>query len=151
MKKKTNKKSVTRISPSQKRQVKKLVRSSSEGKGGAAGPIEIWHKTTCSTSRSALELLKKKKIKPGIFLYSETPPSESEIKSLLKKLGIKAEELVRKKEAIYKEKFEGKKMTEAQWIKALAKYPILIERPIVIKGNKAVVGRPVERILEIIW
>ena len=94
--------------------------------------------------------MKEHKVKPDIFLYTETPPTAEEIKDILKKLGIKAEELIRKKESIYKEKFAGKKMTEEKWIKAMVKYPILIERPIVIKGNKAVIGRPTEKILEII-
>ena len=118
--------------------------------GPGKGRIEVWHKTTCSKSCEVMNLLKKKKIRPDVFLYSEAAPSEEEIKSVLKKLGIKAEELIRKKEKIYKEKFEGKKMTEEKWIKAMAKYPILIERPIVIKGNKAVIGRPTEKILEIL-
>lgn len=97
-----------------------------------------------------MEVLKKKKIVPDVFLYAVTPPNEAEIKAVLKKLGISAEELIRKKENIYKEKFEGKKMNEEKWIKAMVKYPILIERPIIIKGNKAVIGRPIEKILEII-
>jgi arsenate reductase len=97
-----------------------------------------------------MNLLKKKKVTPEVFLYLETVPTEDEIKSVLKKLGIPAEQLIRKKEKIFKEKFEGKKMTEEKWIKAMLKYPILIERPIVIKGNKAVIGRPTEKILEII-
>lgn len=97
-----------------------------------------------------MSLLKEHKIKPDVFLYTETPPTEEEIKSVLKKLGIKAEELIRKKEKIYKEKFDGKKMTEEKWIKAMVKFPVLIERPIVIKGNKAVIGRPTEKILEIL-
>jgi arsenate reductase len=112
--------------------------------------IEVWHKTTCSKSCEVMSLLKEHKIKPDIFLYTVTPPTEEEIKGILKKLGIKAEELIRKKESIYKEKFEGKKMTEEKWIKAMVKFPILIERPIVIKGNRAVIGRPTEKILEII-
>lgn len=112
--------------------------------------IEVWHKTTCSTSCKVMEVLKKKKIVPDVFLYAVTPPNEAEIKAVLKKLGISAEELIRKKENIYKEKFEGKKMNEEKWIKAMVKYPILIERPIIIKGNKAVIGRPIEKILEII-
>ena len=112
--------------------------------------ITVWHKTTCSKSCEVMSLLKEHKIKPDIFLYSENAPTEDEIKNVLKKLGIKAEELIRKKEKIYKEKFEGKKMTEEKWIKAMVKFPILIERPIVIKGNKAVIGRPTEKILEII-
>jgi arsenate reductase (glutaredoxin) len=112
--------------------------------------IQIWHKTTCSKSCEVMSLLKAHKVKPDVFLYLETPPTAEEIKEVLKKLGIKAEELIRKKESIYKEKFEGKKMTEEKWIKAMVKFPILIERPIVIKGNKAVIGRPAEKILEII-
>ena len=112
--------------------------------------IEVWHKTTCSTSCKVMDILKKKKIEPDVFLYTVTPATEDEIKSVLKKLGIPAEELIRKKESIFKEKFEGKKMNEEKWIKAMVKYPILIERPIVIKGNKAVIGRPIEKVLEII-
>jgi arsenate reductase len=111
--------------------------------------IIVWHKTNCSTSCNTMDFLKKKKIKPEVFLYLETVPTEEEIKSVLKKLGIKAEELIRKKESIYKEKFTDKKMSEEKWIKAMMKYPILIERPIIIKGNKAVIGRPTERILEL--
>ena len=112
--------------------------------------IIVWHKTTCSKSCEVMSLLKKKKIVPEVFLYSENAPSESEIRSVLKKLGMNAEELNRKKEKIYKEKFEGKKMSEEKWIKAMVKFPILIERPIVIKGNKAVIGRPTEKILVLI-
>lgn len=112
--------------------------------------IVVWHKTTCSTSCKVMDVLKKKKIMPDVFLYSVTPPSEEEIKSVLAKLGIPAEQLIRKKESIFKEKFEGKKMTEEKWIKAMVKYPILIERPIIIKGKKAVIGRPIEKVLEII-
>jgi arsenate reductase (glutaredoxin) len=69
---------------------------------------------------------------------------------VLKKLGIPAEELVRKKEPIYKEKFEGKKMTEEKWIKALMEYPILIQRPIIIKGDKAVFGRSEEELNQVV-
>jgi arsenate reductase len=112
--------------------------------------VLIWHKTTCSKSCEVMSLLKEHKVKPDIFLYTETPPTEDAIREVLKKLGIKAEQLIRKKESIYKEKFDGKKMTEEKWIKAMVKFPILIERPIVIKGNKAVIGRPTEKILEII-
>ena len=116
----------------------------------SAERIEVWHKTTCSKSCEVMSLLKEHKVTPDIFLYAVTPPTEEAIKEVLKKLGIKAEELIRKKEKIYKEKFEGKKMSEEKWIKAMVKFPILIERPIVIKGNKAVIGRPTERVLEII-
>ena len=63
---------------------------------------------------------------------------------------MKAEQLVRKKESLYKEKYDGKKISESEWIKILSKNPILIERPIVVKDGKAIVGRPVEKILELL-
>ena len=76
-------------------------------------------------------------------------PAEKEIKEILKMLGMKAEDLVRKKERLYKEKYEGKKFSNSEWIKILHKNPILIERPIFVKDGKAIIGRPVERIFEI--
>lgn len=115
-----------------------------------AAKITVWHKPTCVKSNEVMKALKDEGIQPLVFEYMETPPDEAALKAVLKKLGIPAEELVRKKEKIYKEKFEGKKMTEEKWIKAMVKYPILIERPIVIKGNKAIIGRPTERVWEII-
>lgn len=80
--------------------------------------------------------------------YLKTPPTQQEIKELLKMLGMKAEEIVREGEPLFKEKFADKKRTETQWIKALAENPILIERPIIVKGNKAIIGRPIERVQE---
>ena len=80
--------------------------------------------------------------------YLKTPPTQKEIKELLRILGMKAEEIVRKGEPVYTEKYANKKLTEAQWIKALAENPILIERPIIVKGDKASIGRPPERVLE---
>lgn len=112
--------------------------------------ITIWHKNTCSKSCEVMSVLKKEGVAPEVFEYMVTPPSQADIEAVLKKLGIPAESLIRKKESIYKEKFAGKKMTEEKWIKAMVKYPILIERPILIKGNKAIIGRPTERIFEII-
>ena len=97
-----------------------------------------------------MELIEKKTKDFKVIEYLKTPPSEKELKIILKKLGMKAEDIIRKKEPLFQEKFEGKKFTEDQWIKVLAKNPILIERPIVVKGNKAVIGRPTENILQII-
>ncbi len=82
--------------------------------------------------------------------YIKTPLTQKEIKELLKMLGMKAEEIVRKGEPLFKEKFASKKLTETQWIKVLSKYPILIERPIIVKGNKAIIGRPPENVLKFI-
>ena len=113
--------------------------------------LRVYFKPNCATCQTALKLMKqntKEEIQTTEYLVEV--PSEKEIKEILKMLGMKAEQLVRKKESLYKEKYEGKKISNAQWIKILHKNPILIERPIVVKENKAIIGRPVEKILEII-
>lgn len=106
----------------------------------------IWYKPNCQTCIKAKAILEKNKIQPEYFLYLEEEITEAMLVELLEKLHLKPEVLVRKKEPIYKEKFEGKKMTNKQWIKALVKHPILIERPIVIEGDQAFIGRPLERL-----
>jgi arsenate reductase len=112
--------------------------------------ITIYHNNRCTKSRCALELLEKKGKNFQVVEYLKTPPSEKEIKEILKKLGMKAEDIIRKKEPLFIEKFAKKKFTEDQWIKVLAKNPILIERPIIVKGNKAVIGRPPENINQLL-
>lgn len=111
-------------------------------------PLKIYHNTRCSKSRDVCSILEKKKVKTEVVEYLKTPPTQKELKELLKMLGMKASELVRKGEPTFKENFVDKKMTEAQWLKALAENPILIERPIIVKGNKAIIGRPPEKVLE---
>jgi arsenate reductase len=110
--------------------------------------LTIYHNARCSKSRGVCELLDEKKVKTNVIEYLKTPPTLKQLKELLKMLDMKASELVRTSEPLYKEKFEGKKMTQAQWLKALAENPILIERPIIVKGNKAIIGRPPEKVLE---
>ncbi len=110
--------------------------------------VRLYHNTRCSKSRDVCTILEKKKVKTEIVEYLKTPLTQAEIKELLKMLGLKAVDLVRKKEPIFLEKYEGKNLTEAQWIKAMAQNPILIERPIVVKGKKAIIGRPPEKVLE---
>lgn len=110
--------------------------------------ITVYHNTRCSKSRDVCTILEKKKVKTEVVEYLKTPPTQSEIKELLKMLGMKAVDLVRKKEPVFLEKYEGKKLTEVQWIKAMAQNPILIERPIIVKGKKAIIGRPPEKVLE---
>ena len=112
--------------------------------------ITIYHNTRCSKSRGACEILEQKKVKAKVIEYLHTPPTEKQLKALLKKLEMKAEELVRKKEELYEKKFSKKKYSEAEWIKILVKNPILIERPIVVKGNKAIIARPPEKVLELL-
>jgi arsenate reductase len=112
--------------------------------------ITIYHNPRCSKSRDSMCVLEEYGAEAEVVHYLETPPTQKLLKELLKKLGMKAEEIVRKSEPLYKEKFEGKKMTNAQWIKALAENPVLIERPIVVKGDKAVIGRPLEKVKELL-
>ena len=81
-----------------------------------------------------------------IVEYLKDTPSEDQLREILKKLGMKAEEIVRKSEAIYKEQFKGKTLSEDEWIAAMVEYPKLIERPIVVTDDKAVLGRPPENV-----
>lgn len=108
--------------------------------------MKILHNNRCSKSRCALEILESKGLDFEIVKYLENPLSASEISDLLKKLSLPAEAIIRKGEADYKANFKGKTMTENDWIQAMVKFPKLIERPIVIKGDKAVIGRPPENI-----
>jgi arsenate reductase len=108
--------------------------------------VTIYHNNKCSKSREAMCILDEIKVKAQVIEYLINPPTEDDIIELLRKLGMKAQDLVRKGETLYKEKFEGKKLTESQWVKILVKHPILIERPIAVKGNKAIIARPPEKL-----
>lgn len=112
--------------------------------------MKIYHNPRCRKSRESLELLQDKGVDPEIILYLQTPPSKQELKEIISKLGIKPVQLIRKGESIFKEKFKGKELTDAQWIDAMVNYPKLIERPIVIDGNKAVIGRPPVNVLQLV-
>lgn len=112
--------------------------------------IKIYHNVRCSKSREACSIIADKGIKAEIVEYLKTPPTQKEIKELLSLLKLKAEDIVRKGEELYKSNYKGKTFTEAQWIKILAENPVLIERPIVVNGRKAVIGRPPEKVLEIL-
>lgn len=110
----------------------------------------IYHNPRCSKSREALSLLKENNCKVEVREYLKDPPSKKELKELLSLLKCNAVDIVRTKEPIYLEKFANKKLSNAQWIDILIEHPILIERPIVINGNKAVVGRPPVLVLDLI-
>jgi len=102
-----------------------------------------------------LALLQEQGIEPTVVEYLKHPPVAAEIKALLRKLGLKAEQLLRKGEELYQamsiEKgWAGKELTEAQWIDVLAEHPVLIERPIVVLGDRAVLGRPPEQVLTLL-
>lgn len=113
--------------------------------------VTIYHNPRCSKSRQTLELLQSNDIEPEIVLYLETPPSANTLKELLGKLGISARELLRKGEDAYKENnLKDPSLSEQALIDAMTRFPKLIERPIVVKGDKAVLGRPPENVLELI-
>jgi|SRR5690606_31734517 len=112
--------------------------------------IHIIHNPKCSKSRDGLKFLQDHSIDYQIIAYLDNPLSKDEIKELLKKLDIAPIDLVRKNEEIWKENFKKRTLTDEQIIEAMAKYPKLIERPIFINGNKAVIGRPTENIEKIL-
>jgi arsenate reductase (glutaredoxin) len=106
----------------------------------------VYHNPKCTKSRATLALLQERGIEPRIVEYLKTPPSTAELRNIVAKLGMSPEQLVRKGEAVYKEKYEGKTLSDAQWIDAMVRDPILIERPIVVSGERAVIGRPPENV-----
>jgi arsenate reductase len=112
--------------------------------------VTIYHNPRCGKSRGALALLEEQHVAHNVRLYLSDPLQEAELTALLKKLSMKAYDLVRKSEALYKEQYKDKTLSEQEWIKVLAKNPILIERPIVVNGEKAVIARPVELVNEVL-
>ncbi len=109
----------------------------------------IYHNKQCGKSRAALEVLKQLRLGFEVIEYLKNPPTAKELKSILKLLQIPAEALIRKGESAFNENFKGKTLTEADWIDAMVRFPKLIERPIVIYGNKAAIGRPIEKVIEL--
>lgn len=113
--------------------------------------ITFYHNPRCSKSREALALLEAQGQTPAIVLYLQTPPNAATLKSLLKALGIPARELLRTKEAEYAELgLDNPKLSETALIAAMVEHPRLIERPIAVSGKRAVIGRPPEKILELL-
>lgn len=108
--------------------------------------IKIYHNPRCRKSREGLELLEKSAAKFEVIKYLENVPTHKELVAIIDALGISPENLLRKNEAIWKEQYRDKQLSDAEIIAAMVKHPKLIERPIVINGNKAVIGRPLENI-----
>lgn len=108
--------------------------------------MKIYHNPRCRKSREGLAILQEAQVEIDVIEYLKNPVSGEELQDILQKLGIPAIDLVRKNEAIWKEKFKNKNLSESEVIEAMVAFPKLIERPIVIKGDKAVIGRPPENI-----
>ncbi|MEH3114240.1 arsenate reductase (glutaredoxin) [Pedobacter terrae] len=112
--------------------------------------ITIYHNSRCSKSRCALTELESSGRAFKVINYLETPPSKRELEEIISKLDIKPLNLIRKGEKVFIENYKGKSLNDGEWIDAMIAHPILIERPIVIFGNKAVIARPTEKIKDIL-
>jgi len=110
--------------------------------------MKLYHNPRCGKSRQALALLEGKEVE--VVEYLKYPLNVGELKSLISKIGIRPIDLVRKGEAAFKENFKGKDLSDDEWIAAIIEFPKLMERPILEKGDKAVVGRPPEDILDLL-
>lgn len=110
----------------------------------------ILHNPRCGKSRQTLKLLHERGENVQIVEYLKVCPSFDEMKDIVNKTGLKPFDIIRKGEQIYKENYKGKDLTDDEWITAMLENPILIERPIVIKGNKAALGRPPEHVESIL-
>jgi arsenate reductase (glutaredoxin) len=105
-------------------------------------PLTIYHNPACTKSRETLALIRERGFEPHIVEYLKTPPSEAELSAIVRKLGIKPLELVRRNEQVFKDKYAGKTLSDKEWIKAMVANPILMQRPIVVRGEAAAIGRP---------
>lgn len=116
----------------------------------AKDDLVIYHNPRCAKSRAALSLLLERGTRPEVIEYLKTPPTREVLGALVKRLGIRPEQLVRKGEEVYKRQFSGRDLNDDQWLEALVQHPVLIERPIVVSGNRAVIGRPPEKVLDLL-
>jgi arsenate reductase len=113
--------------------------------------LTLYHNPRCSKSRAALQLLEDRGLTPSIVRYLETPPAVEQLQTLLRQLGITPRELLRSGEEAYQQLgLANPALSDTQLIEAMSQHPKLIERPILIAGDKAVVGRPPEKILELL-
>jgi arsenate reductase (glutaredoxin) len=112
--------------------------------------IVIYHNARCSKSRSVCELVADRGVKAQVIEYLQTPPSREELRGLLKKLGMKPVELVRRGEEVFKQNYAGRTLSDEEWLAALVAHPVLIERPIVVRGARAVIGRPPEKVIALL-
>ena len=112
-------------------------------------PVRIYHNPRCNTSRKTLALLREKGVEPEIVEYLKRPYTEAQLKGLLGQLKMPAKALLRKKEAAAAG-IDPDSMSEEALIAAMVKHPIIVERPIVVSGNKAALGRPPEKVLSVL-
>ncbi len=112
--------------------------------------MKIYHNPRCSKSRQTLNMIKEANREVEIVEYLKTPPTEEELRDILHKLNLPVDYLIRKGEEIYKTEYKGKELTEDEWIAALVKHPKMLERPIVVNGDQAILGRPPENVQKLL-
>ena len=112
--------------------------------------IKIYHNPRCSKSREALAILEENGCKVNVVEYLKTPPDYNEIKDLLVRLNLKPQQIIRTGESLFKEKYKNKNFGDEEWIKILSENPILIERPIIVRKNKAIIGRPPQLVVDLL-
>ena len=112
--------------------------------------MKIYHNPRCTKSREALKYLEEKGVELEVIHYLKEVPTEKEIEELLMKLNLKPLQIIRRGEKIFKEKFMGAAFNDHEWIKIMTEYPKLIARPIVVKGNKAVLGSPLQKVIDLV-
>lgn len=113
--------------------------------------LVMYHNPKCSKSRETLQILEDRQCKPEIIEYLEEPPSVRELKRIIEMLGVSAREILRTTESVYKDaELDDDSLSEDEIIEAICEYPALLQRPIVIVGDKAVIGRPPVKVLDII-
>ena len=108
----------------------------------------IYHNSRCSKSRECLTILNDFKEEVEVVNYLNQPFLSDDIERLLELLQVEPQDIIRRSEAVFKEHFADKKLSRSEWIEAIVKYPILLERPIIVKGNKAIIGRPPQKLLD---
>ena len=112
--------------------------------------IKIYHNPRCRKSRETLSLIREAGHEPEIVEYLQNPPSVSELKNLLKGMNKRPIEILRKGEDIFKSDFKGRNFSDDEWIRIMVENPKLIERPIVVRGDHVILGRPPENVIEIL-
>ena len=112
--------------------------------------MKIYHNPRCSKSRETLKIIQDAGAEVEIIEYLNEIPTKEELKLILMQLNLKPIDILRKGEAVYKEKFKNSNFNDDEWLKIMMEYPKLIERPIVVKGNKAVLGRPPANVLDLL-
>jgi len=110
----------------------------------------IYHNPRCRKSRETLAILEEKSVDIEVIKYLEDTPNEKELEKILAKLHLNPQDILRKGESLFKENFKGLNLNDHEWIKVMVENPKLIERPIVVKGNKAIIGRPPSNVEELL-